>query len=260
MRSILLTWDIEEFDAPEDFGAPRQPDGGLARGAEIWQEWLGITQNWNAKGTIFITARLAQAFPDYLHRAKSLGHEIASHGWTHEKGADLRLKESREKLAQLAGSPIQGFRSPRLREVPMDQIHEAGYAYDASSNPALVPGRYCRWMENRLPHRVGNLWEVPASVLPLIRFPLFWASFHLLPLPLYQMACRMVLATDGLISLYFHPWELSDLNEPELPPWLRRRSKAERIKRMGQLVRWLGTQGTFRTISDYLAGMRVTRP
>jgi len=109
MRSILLTWDIEEFDAPEDFGAPRQPDGGLARGAEIWQEWIGITQNWNAKGTIFITARLAQAFPDYLQRAKSLGHEIASHGWTHKKEADLRLKDSREKLTHLAGSPVHGF-------------------------------------------------------------------------------------------------------------------------------------------------------
>ena len=260
MRSILLTWDIEEFDAPADFGAPQQPDDGLASGAVNWGEWLGITQNWNAKGTIFITARLAQAFPEYLHLTKSAGHEIASHGWTHKKEADLRLKDSREKLTHLAGSPVHGFRSPRLRHVPTSDILEAGYQYDASSNPAFVPGRYCRWREKRLPHRVGNLWEVPASVLPLIRLPLFWASFHLLPLPLYQTACLMVMATDGLLSLYFHPWELSDLTEPEFPRWLRRRSKAERIRRMDKLVRWLGKIGTFRTISDYLAGMRVTRP
>lgn len=260
MRSILLTWDIEEFDVPEDFGAPRKPDGGLSRGGSIWQEWMGFARKWNAPATCFVTARLAEAFPSLLAATQTIGHEIASHGWTHEKEADLRLKESREKLFSLTGCPIQGFRSPRLREVPIAEIQKAGYTYDASSNPALVPGRYGRWGQRRLPHRKGNLWEVPASVLPLIRFPLFWASFHLLPLPLYQAACRMVLATDRLLSLYFHPWELGDLVEPELPLWLRKRSKAQRTERMGRLVHWLGTIGTFQTISDYLAGTRVTRP
>lgn len=260
MRSILLTWDIEEYDAPEDFGAPRKNDGGLSCGGLIWEEWLGIAEKWNAPATTFVTARLAENFPALLDKTRFSGCEIASHGWTHEKGADLRLKESRDKLGSLAGDPIRGFRSPRLRELPMAQIHEAGYVYDASSNPAFVPGRYCRWGQKRLPHRNGNLWEVPASVLPLIRFPLFWASFHLLPLPLYQAACRIVLATDGLLSLYFHPWELSDLAEPELPQWLRRRSKTQRVERMCKLVSWLGKMGTFRTIADYLAGTRVTRP
>jgi peptidoglycan/xylan/chitin deacetylase (PgdA/CDA1 family) len=260
MRSILLTWDIEEFDAPEDFGAPRKPDGGLSRGGSIWENWLVYAQKWNVPATCFVTGRMAEAFPALLADSRATAHEIASHGWTHERGADLRLKESREKLASLAGCLIQGFRSPRLRHVPTSDISEAGYQYDASSNPALVPGRYCRWRENRLPHRRGNLWEVPASVLPLIRFPLFWATFHILPLPLYQAACRMVLATDGLLTLYFHPWELSDLNEPKLPRWLRKRPKAQRVERMVRLIRWLGTIGTFRTISDYLAGIRVTRP
>ena len=260
MRSILLTWDIEEFDAPEDFGAPRKPDGGLSRGGSIWEDWLKHAQKWKVPATSFVTGRMAEAFPVFLAGTRATAHEVASHGWTHERGADLRLKESREKLASLAGCLIQGFRSPRLRHVSTSDISEAGYEYDASSNPALVPGRYCRWNEKRLPHRRGKLWEVPASVLPLIRFPLFWATFHILPLPLYQAACGMVLATDGLLSLYFHPWELSDLNEPHLPRWLRKRPKAQRVERMDRLIRWLGTVGTFRTISDYLAGMRVTLP
>ena len=260
MRSILLTWDIEEFDAPEDFGAPRTSDGGLSSGGSIWEDWLRHAKKWNVPATSFVTGRMAEAFPAFLADTRAAGHEIASHAWSHEKGANLRLQESREKISSLAGCPVQGFRSPRLREVPMAEIQEGGYAYDASSNPAVLPGRYCRWAHKRLPHRVGNLWEVPASVLPLIRFPLFWASFHLLPLPIYQGACWMVLAQDRLLSLYFHPWELSDLVEPELPLWLRRRSKAERTERMGKLVRWLGRMGTLRTISDYLAGTRVTRP
>ena len=54
MRPILLTWDIEEFDAPEDFGAPRQPDGGLAMGKKIWGDWLNATAGWKFIGTCFV--------------------------------------------------------------------------------------------------------------------------------------------------------------------------------------------------------------
>jgi hypothetical protein len=93
---------------------------------------------------------------------------------------------------------------------------------------------------------------VPASVLPLVRFPLFWASFHILPLPLYLAACRLLLAWDGLVTLYFHPWELADLPEKQMPRWIRRRSRQRRIERMEALVRMLGELGEFRTIAGYL--------
>jgi hypothetical protein len=260
MGTILLTWDIEEYDVPADFGAPRLSDGGVAQGGQIWREWLDVTKGWPTPATAFCTARLAKANPELLHETAARDYEIASHGWEHAPGADLRLEASRDLLRNISLQPVCGFRAPRLRPVSLSDLAKAGYRYDASSNPALVPGRYCRIRDRRTAHQVGSLWEVPASTLPLIRLPLFWASFHLLPFPLYQAACRMVLATDGVLSLYFHPWELSELAERQLPFWLRRRSKDERINRMAKLVRWLGTIGTFRTISDYLDGMRVTRP
>jgi len=93
---------------------------------------------------------------------------------------------------------------------------------------------------------------VPASVLPLVRFPLFWASFHLLPLPVYLAACRLLLAWDGVLILYFHPWELSDLSEKEIPFWIRRRTRQRRAERMDTLIRTLGELGEFRTIAGYL--------
>ena len=86
----------------------------------------------------------------------------------------------------------------------------------------------------------------------MIRFPLFWASFHLLPLPLYLAACRLLMAWDGVLTLYFHPWELSELQEKEIPFWIRRRSKARRIERMETLIRSLSEYGEFRTVRSYL--------
>lgn len=254
-RSILLTWDVEEYDAPADFGAPPVPDLGLAQGLEIWGQWLQATSRWKAPGTAFITARLVKAAPDLCQETASRGHEIASHAWSHEKGAELRLRESRERISEASGREVLGFRSPRLRPVSFSDLQAAGYRYDASSNPAMVPGRYWRFSQKRKPHKISGIWEIPASVLPVVRFPLFWASFHLLPLPLYLTACRLLLAWDGLLTLYFHPWELSDLKEKEIPRWIRRRSQQRRLERMQTLIRALGALGEFRTVRDYL-GLR----
>ena len=251
-RAILLTWDVEEYDAPADFGARPLVDGGLSRGAEIWKEWLEIFAGWKTPGTAFVTARLAETAPDLLQETRQRGYEIASHAWSHEKGSDLQLEKSRRQISELAGIEVVGFRSPRLRPVPLQEVKSAGYRYNASSNPAIVPGRYWRFSQRRKPHRESGIWEVPASVLPLVRFPLFWASFHLLPLPLYLTACRLLMAWDGVLTLYFHPWELSELGEKEIPFWVRRRSKARRIERMETLIRSLREYGEFRTVRNYL--------
>ena len=67
-RAILLTWDVEEYDVAADFGAVPLPDRGLARGVEIWRDWLETTARWKAPGTVFVTARLAEAAPDLLQK------------------------------------------------------------------------------------------------------------------------------------------------------------------------------------------------
>jgi len=261
MNSILLTWDIEEYDAPADFGAPPLSDHGLSRGREIWQEWLDHTKEWKFPGTTFCTARLAQGAPDLLKKTGACGHEIASHGWSHRLGDDLQLLSSRTLLQEICGQGVYGFRSPRLRKINKSEITQAGFLYDASLNPTWIPGRYDHRREPRRPFQIGPLWEVPAAVLPGIRFPLFWASFHILPLPIYLALCTQVLQHDGLLCLYFHPWELSALAEPEMPRWLTRRPQAERIKRMAKLCQSLERLGRFTPVGSYLGlGRQVIRP
>ena len=249
MNSILLTWDVEEYDLPADFGSRPLPDEGVERGCQIWQEWLALSEGWNFPGTTFCTARLAQSCPTLLRETAQRGHEVASHGWCHRTGADLQLSASRTLLQNLSGQQVLGFRSPRLKNMEKVEITQAGFRYDASLNPTWIPGRYDHRREPRRPFQIGPLWEVPAAVLPGIRFPLFWAL------------CAQVLQHDGLLCLYFHPWELSSLSEPNLPRWLTRRPQEERIKRMGKLCLALQRLGRFMTIANYLGlGTQVTRP
>jgi hypothetical protein len=71
-------------------------------------------------------------------------------------------------------------------------------------------------------------------------------------MPLYLVACRLLMAWDGVLTLYFHPWELAELGEKEIPFWVRRRSRARRIERMETLIRSLREYGEFRTVRNYL--------
>ena len=60
---------------------------------------------------------------------------------------------------------------------------------------------------------IGKLLQIPASVTPWIRFPLFWLSCHNLPMWLYQSLVNRVLKHDGYFVTYFHPWEFYPLGE-----------------------------------------------
>lgn len=152
---------------------PLLPDHGLSRGREIWQEWLGLTKELKFPGTTFCTTRLAQSAPELLRETAARGHEIASHGWSHRLGDDLQLLSSRTLLQEISGQGVDGFRSPRLRKINKEEITQAGFRYDASLNPTWIPGRYDHRREPRRPFQIGSLWEVPAAVLPGIRFPCF---------------------------------------------------------------------------------------
>ena len=97
--------------------------------------------------------------------------------------------------------------------------------------------------------------QIPASVTPWVRFPLFWLSCHNLPFFLYRWLCRRTLRHDGYLVTYFHPWEFYELNEhPEfgLPFIVRNNSGRGMIKR---LDRWIasfkGEGASFITYSEF---------
>ena len=62
--------------------------------------------------------------------------------------------------------------------------------------------------------------QLPASVTPIVRFPLFWLAYHNLPATLYRKLALWTWKEDGYFLTYFHPWEftsLSDRKELKLP-------------------------------------------
>ena len=98
--------------------------------------------------------------------------------------------------------------------------------------------------------------QIPASVTPWLRFPLFWLSLHNLPEGLYHWLVRRTLKHDGYFVTYFHPWEFYELKEhPELrmPFIIRNHSGRKMCDRLDRLVKMLKGEGhEFITYNEFV--------
>ncbi len=245
---IFLGFDIEEFDMPQEYGRDIDFEQQLQVSTSGTQKILELLQNETIKATFYCTANFALHRPDIIKQIVAAGHELASHGYYHSEYKTEHLAMSRNLLEELATTPVKGFRMPRMMPVPAAEIRKAGYEYNSSVNPTLLPGRYNNLHVPRTLFVEEGLVQLPASVSPAIRFPLFWLSFHNLPKGLYRLLCRWTLKKDGYLNMYFHPWEFEDITGYSFPSYVTRNSGSKMYQRLQGFIRWAKEKGeTFET-------------
>jgi peptidoglycan/xylan/chitin deacetylase (PgdA/CDA1 family) len=255
MKKVLLSFDIEEFDMPMEYGKSISFEEQIAVSVEGTKIILDSLRDHQIPATFFSTVAFATHAPELIARIKNENHELASHGYFHSTFKTQHLLESRIELERITGNPVSGFRMPRMMPVDEVEIQQAGYLYNSSLNPVYLPGRYNNFFKPRTLFNVQGLWHLPASATPLIRFPLFWLSFHNAPLWVYKTACKRTISRDNYLNLYFHPWEFTDLNRVGygLPRYVSRNSGSEMVNRFCALLTWMKEQGyTFSTIIKFL--------
>jgi polysaccharide deacetylase family protein (PEP-CTERM system associated) len=123
-----------------------------------WPEWesrverntdfvLAILDEYSVKATFFILGWVAERFPHITKKIASMGHEVASHGYAHQRVAlqdretfrqDIRY--SKALLEDQVGQAVLGYRAPsysltRQTNWAFDELVEAGYQYDSSIFP-----------------------------------------------------------------------------------------------------------------------------
>lgn len=254
MRSpgkILLTFDVEEFDLPGEYGRPVPFGEQLATGFNGLEAISGVLDYPHVFTTLFTTAVFAENYQQAI-RNLSGKHEIASHGYSHTTYAAPDLLRSKEKLEAITGREIRGLRMPRMRKLHPYLIRKAGYSYNSSSNPTWLPGRYNNLREPRLPHLEDGLLQFPVSVLPRVRIPLFWLAFKNMPYPLYRRLVLQTLRHDHYVCLYFHPWEFVNLSAYKIPFFIKRGGERQLLQNLKKLVADLSNEAEFTTMSRYI--------
>ncbi|WP_276367401.1 polysaccharide deacetylase family protein [Chryseolinea sp. H1M3-3] len=255
MKKVLLSFDIEEFDMPLEYGKSIPLEEQIRISKEGTRVILDILHRNKIRATFFSTVVFASHAPELIDRLVNEGHELASHGYFHSQFQNKHLLESRDQLQKLSGKRVDGFRMPRMMPVNDQEIKKAGYKYNSSLNPVYLPGRYNNFFKPRIIFKSNEVFQLPASATPIIRLPLFWLSFHNLPLWLYKSACLWTINRDLYLNIYFHPWEFINLAKSNygLPKIVTRKTGAKMAVRFSHLIDWMKSRKYgFSTIKDFL--------
>jgi len=212
------------------------------------------------QGTFFTLGWVAQRYPALIRRIVDQGHEIASHGWDHQRVFTMTPEQFRDDLARsrkaiedAAGVAVTGYRAPSFSidaRTPWAHavLAEAGYGYSSSIAP--VAHDHYGWPEAPRfawrPLADADLIELPVTTAKLRGRTLAAGGggfFRLLPYGFSQWAIRQVNGRDGRPAIfYFHPWEI-DPDQPRVPdaPLRSRIRHFSRLAAMeGKLRRLLG--------------------
>ena len=250
---ILISFDVEEFDMPLEYGFTIPSEKQFEIGFNGLEAITPLLNQTDFAATLFTTANFADHFPSSI-KALLDKHEIASHTYHHSFFELEHLQSSRVRLEQITGKPVTGLRMPRMKQVPMEAIKNAGYSYDASMNPTWLPGRYNHLHKPRTCFVEEGMLRIPASVSANVRLPLFWLSFKNFPYRYYLHLCKQALQKDGYLSLYFHPWEFVDVTGYGLPAYTTRYAGQELLYRLHQLLNDLKPHGSFNTMHQFYSG------
>jgi len=211
---------------------------------------LALFAESGVKATFFTLGWVAERCPAMMRRIVDAGHEIASHGWDHQRVFTMTegqfradLAKARAVLEDAGGARVTGYRAPSFSidaRTPWAHVAlaEAGYTY--SSSVAPVRHDHYGWREApRYAFRpIGDsaLIELPVTVAELgsRRMPTGGGFFRLFPGALTDFAVRQVNAQAQPAVFYFHPWEI-DPGQPRVAT-APLRSRVRHYSRLGAMA------------------------
>ncbi|WAC14777.1 polysaccharide deacetylase family protein [Dyadobacter pollutisoli] len=254
-KFVMLTFDLEEFDIPEEYGQTVSEYDQMNVTLSGMERLLKVLEKHQINATFFTTGNFAR-YNSSLIKKLAEKHEIASHAMYHSPTHDFKesdIEESMLVLKSITGKDVSGFRMPRLRSFDRSKLSGMGIRYSSSTNPTYLPGRYNSLDKNPLPAMQDGMMELPCSTVPVFRFPLFWLSFKNLPTGLYNSLCRITLNSRKNLMLYYHPWEFADIGDYKLPGYVKSPDGEKLTSKLELLIQSLLAQGaTFVTCSKFI--------
>ena len=233
----FFTVDVEEYFQVKALESVVSRDQWLTQPSRVERsvaKLLDTLARHNTRGTFFVLGWLAKHRPRVVQIIAEAGHEIASHGFSHERVTSLSreafgedVRSSKKALEDLIGRPVLGYRAPSFSIIPgyewaFDVLIEEGYCYDSSLFPILRRG-YGYRTARRTPHVIerdsGQLYEFPLATTRILNCSIPAAGGGYLrqfPLSLIRRAFRQATERREPATFYIHPWEI-DPGQPRLP-------------------------------------------
>lgn len=253
MKSVMLSFDVEEFDYPRERGEELSIDEGVRVSESGLEKIIKLLDEKKVRATFFCTGNFAKKKSDILKKLLKEGHEIACHGVDHFEPKETDIAESKKIVERMVGTKVIGYRQPRMQRIDYLKMAKSGYKYDSSVNPAFVPGRYNNSRVSKKPFIKEGIYEIPVSVATGMRIPMFWLALHLFPKKMYYSLAKKVLKKNEYFTTYFHPWEFAELSRFKVVPWYIKKNSGDKlINRLGGLIDELkGKEYEFITYKEF---------
>lgn len=185
------------------------------------------------KATFFTLGWVAERQPQLIRRIVDAGHEIASHGYAHDRVHSLTAEQFRADLRRTkgliedaCGVAVRGYRAPSFsigarNAWALEVLAEEGYAY--SSSVAPIAHDHYGWPDApRFAHRPvadNPMIEVPVTTVRIGGRNMACGGggfFRLLPYGFSRWAIEQVNRVERQPAVfYFHPWEI-DPDQPRV--------------------------------------------
>ena len=187
---------------------------------------LALLARHDTRATFFTLGWVAQRYPQLVRSIVAQGHELASHGYGHERASDLSrdaftqdIVRARRLLEDVGGVAVQGYRAPSFsigegNLWAFDCLQQAGYRYSSSIYP-IKHDHYGMPDAPRFAHAIRDgLIEIPITTVRLGQRNLPSSGggwFRLFPYALSRWMIGRVNREDKAAAIfYFHPWEIDD--------------------------------------------------
>jgi peptidoglycan/xylan/chitin deacetylase (PgdA/CDA1 family) len=184
------------------------------------------------RATSFVEGLNAELYPDALRSIADAGHEVAFHGWQHERWSELSPDEERESfergvtaLDALGLRPV-GFRPPggELTDATLGLLREYGF-------------EYCSPLGTEVETRDGILllpfrWELVDALYYLQHFASLRGTEEILP----PSRLREAIEARRDSVLIFHPFLLEDDERFEVLRWAASRVSGETLAHEARAV------------------------
>ena len=193
---------------------------------------LEMLANHDTKATFFTLGWIAERYPELIREIVRGGHELASHGYSHERASDQTeaaffadINLAKLILEDLSGLEVMGYRAPSFsigtgNLWAFDCLARAGYRYSSSIYP-IRHDHYGMPDSPRFAYQVREgLLEIPVTTFRLFKRNLPSSGggyFRLMPYGLSRWMLNQVNGHDQESAIfYFHPWEI-DAEQPRIP-------------------------------------------
>ncbi len=235
--SNALTVDVEDYYHVAAFAKAirrHEWDRRVPRVEANTHRLLELFAEHRVRATFFVLGWVAERFPSLVRAIADQGHEVASHGYSHQliyrqPQAEFRQETLRAKglLEDIAQCHILGYRAASYSITErslwaLDLLVEAGFTYDSSIFP-IRHDHYGIPSADPAPGLVRTpggttLVEFPPTTLGLVpgwRLPVGGGGyFRLYPYRITAAALRIVNRTRPFM-FYVHPWEV-DPDQPRV--------------------------------------------